>query len=193
MPNFFTFIGPSWPIGNGSVMGPLEAVGDYVIQALTKFQNEFVKSFEVDQQVTDEFNEHVQTYMQKTVWTDDCRSWYKNNDTGRVNAIWPGSSLHYIEAIQDPRWEDFHWKYQKVCETPLPPFSAFDRCANLEQRNRWHFLGNGHSKTQVEGGDKSPYLNIDNIDKDWLDHADGAKKAIDAPAAPSAVPAVPAG
>jgi hypothetical protein len=76
---------------------------------------------------------------------------------------------------------------------PSYPFSAFDRCANLEQRNRWHFLGNGHSKTQVEGGDKSPYLNIDNIDKDWLDHADGAKKAIDAPAAPSAVPAVPAG
>ena len=25
MPNFFTLIGPSWPIGNGSVMGPLEA------------------------------------------------------------------------------------------------------------------------------------------------------------------------
>jgi cation diffusion facilitator CzcD-associated flavoprotein CzcO len=38
MPNFFTFIGPAWPIGNGSVMGPLQAVGDYVIQFLKKFQ-----------------------------------------------------------------------------------------------------------------------------------------------------------
>lgn len=38
MPNFFTFIGPAWPIGNGSVMGPLEAVGDYVIQFLQKMQ-----------------------------------------------------------------------------------------------------------------------------------------------------------
>jgi cation diffusion facilitator CzcD-associated flavoprotein CzcO len=56
MPNFFTFIGPSWPIGNGSVMGPLEAVGDYVVKFIKKFQGEGIKSFEPKQEVTDQFN-----------------------------------------------------------------------------------------------------------------------------------------
>jgi hydroxyversicolorone monooxygenase len=114
MPNFFTFIGPSWPIGNGSVMGPLESVASYVVQFLTKFQGEMIKSFEVRQDVTDQFNEHTQQFMKSTVWMDDCRSWYKDPVTNRVNALWPGSSLHYIEVIKTPRYEDYIIKSQRV-------------------------------------------------------------------------------
>lgn len=38
LPNTMTQIGPSWPIGNGSVIGPLEAVGNYVVKFIKKFQ-----------------------------------------------------------------------------------------------------------------------------------------------------------
>ncbi|RFU33288.1 hypothetical protein B7463_g3052, partial [Scytalidium lignicola] len=149
MPNFFTFIGPSWPIGNGSVMGPLEAVGDYVIQFLQKMQNELIMSFEPRQDITDLFNEHVQEYMKGTVWTDDCRSWYKDPQTNRVNAIWPGASLHYIESIRQPRYEDFTIKYSN--------------------KNPWTYLGRGYSlATTVPDGDKSPYISITAIDENWL-------------------------
>lgn len=75
-------------------------------------QNERIVSFEPRQDITDRFNEHVQEFMKSTVWMDNCRSWYKSN--GRVNALWPGESLHYIETIREPRWEDFQYKY-KVC------------------------------------------------------------------------------
>jgi hypothetical protein len=94
MPNLLLCIGPTWPIEHGSVMGPLHAVSDYAVQVIHKMQNEGIKSWVPKQDVTDAFNAHVQEWAKHSVWNDDCRTWYKNNDTGRLNAIWPGSTLH---------------------------------------------------------------------------------------------------
>ena len=42
-------------------------------------------------------------YMDYTVWTNGCRSWYQDRKNGnRISALWPGSTLHYIETIQKP-------------------------------------------------------------------------------------------
>lgn len=84
MPNFITFIGPSFPVENGSVMGPLGAVGNYAIKMIKKMQNEFIHSFEPKQDVTDAFNEHTQELLKDTVWTDDCRAWYKSMHTSTL-------------------------------------------------------------------------------------------------------------
>jgi hypothetical protein len=35
----------------------------------------------------------------------------KNRNTGRVDAVWPGSALHYMELIKTPRYEDFDIKH----------------------------------------------------------------------------------
>lgn len=48
-------------------------------------QKEHIKSFVPKQDVTDLFNEHAQEWYKHTVWKDSCRSWYKDNDTGRIN------------------------------------------------------------------------------------------------------------
>ncbi|PPJ56015.1 hypothetical protein CBER1_03410 [Cercospora berteroae] len=151
MPNFVTFIGPSWPIENGSVMAPLHSVSEYALQLISKMQNENVRSFTPRQDVTDKFNEHVQEWVKHTVWKDDCRSWYKNNETGRVNAIWPGSSLHYQQVIEKPRYEDFQIDY-------------FDS-------NPWAHLGMGWTVEDRLGpkkADVSPYLCKENIDPRWF-------------------------
>ncbi|KAI9737885.1 MAG: hypothetical protein M1834_009255 [Cirrosporium novae-zelandiae] len=148
-PNFITFIGPTWPIENGSVMGPLGTVAEYVLQLIHKMQGEFIKSFVPRQRVTDIFNTHCQELINLTIWTDDCRAWYKNNETGRVNAIWPGSSLHYQEVIKHPRWEDFDIEYE-------------------DPKHMWKFLGRGFAKAnKVPGEDISPYLSVDAIDPKW--------------------------
>ena len=96
------------------------------------------------------FNAHCQEWVRHTVWSEDCRSWYKNNETGRVNAIWPGSSLHYIQAIKHPRYEDFEIDH-------LGP----------AKRNMWAFLGMGTVREMAEKADLSSYLSINNIDPDW--------------------------
>jgi len=67
MPNFLTFIGPTWPVENGSVMGPLAYVGNYAVKIIKKMQNEFIRSITPKQDITDLFNEHTQEFIKQTV------------------------------------------------------------------------------------------------------------------------------
>lgn len=84
-PNFMTFIGPSWPVENGSVstirskythansrqvMGPLAYVSQYALQLIKKIQSEYICSISPKQDVTDSFNDHVQEWLRHTVWTE---------------------------------------------------------------------------------------------------------------------------
>ncbi|OQO13068.1 putative sterigmatocystin biosynthesis monooxygenase stcW [Cryoendolithus antarcticus] len=156
IPNFITFIGPSWPVENGSVMGPLHTVSEYAIQWIKKMQNENVKSFAPTQEKTDAFNDHVQEWIKHTVWKDSCRSWYKNNATGRVNAVYPGSSMHYQKLIEIPRYEDFN--------------------ITSHSKNPFEFLGMGwtlENRAGPEGADCSPYLSLENVDPKWYEAVGG--------------------
>lgn len=45
---------------DGSVMGPLHSVSEYAVQWIKKMQNENLRSWSPRQDITDEFNEHVQ-------------------------------------------------------------------------------------------------------------------------------------
>jgi len=126
-------------------------VSYYAMQMIKKIQSEYICSIAPKQDVADAFNEHCQEWMKHTVWVEDCRSWYKNNETGRVNAVWPGSSLHYIEAIRQPRYEDFEIDY-------LGP----------GKKNMWAFLGMGTVQALVKKEDPSPYLNAEAIDPEWM-------------------------
>ncbi len=45
----------------------------------------------------------------------DIRNRYKKNGQGLsgniVTGLWPGSTLHCIEALRSPRWEDYIYEY----------------------------------------------------------------------------------
>jgi len=150
MPNWLMFIGPTWPVENGSVTGPLLAVAEYTIQIIKKMQRDHIKSWVPRQSITDAFNAHAQEWIKHTVWKGSCRSWYKNNDTGRVNAVWPGSSNQYAEVIETPRYEDFEIEYM--------------------HKNPWAHLGMGYAMRNklFPEADVSPYLAVENIDPEWL-------------------------
>jgi hypothetical protein len=75
------------------------------------------------------------------VWTEQCRSWYKaGSAAGKILALWPGSTLHYLEALKDPRWEDWDFTHSE------------------QTGNRFTYLGNGHSSAEALGGDLSYYI-----------------------------------
>jgi len=74
MPNYIMFLGPTWPIQNGSVMAPLYSVSDYTVQLIKKMQNENIRSWVPRQETTDLFNEHVQEWVKHTVYSDNCNS-----------------------------------------------------------------------------------------------------------------------
>lgn len=159
-PNYLTFLGPNCPIGNGPVLAVIgkfsshslleirdlltdpnqsEAQADYMLQFINRWQTENIFSFSPKMDATEDFIAHTDKLMQKTVWTEECRSWYKNNSSGgRVNALWPGSSLHYMEAIREARFDDYDITYSG---------------------NRFSWLGNGYSQTELDPTcDRSYYI-----------------------------------
>lgn len=138
-PNYLTVFGPSSPTGNGAILSALEAQADYILAFLDRFQTENIRSFAPKQQAVDDFNDHVDAFMARMVWSEDCRSWYKNHSvSGRVTGLWPGSMLHFREAIKQPRWDDWEIVYEG---------------------NRFAWMGNGFSQTEVDPeGDVSWYI-----------------------------------
>ncbi|KAL2853502.1 hypothetical protein BJX68DRAFT_264970 [Aspergillus pseudodeflectus] len=148
MPNYFTFIGPNAVISNGSLVLGIQATAVYIYRWLHKMQTENLHSFEVRQDVTDEYNEHMQTYLSQTVWTRNCRSWYKRGTIdGPVVAIYGGTTFHFIEAVKEPRWEDFRIKY-------------------ADKGNRFRYLGNGFTKSEERGGSIGRTQTLD-FDEFW--------------------------
>ncbi|KAF4835658.1 FAD-binding monooxygenase moxY [Colletotrichum tropicale] len=110
-PNYMIFLGPNTPISNGSLMGPIEATGDYFVRILTKMIRQRIKSFDVRIEAQTDFDNHTREFMRQAVWTGTCRSWFKKDVNGKVSALWCGSSLHYMQSLAEDRWEDYEWRY----------------------------------------------------------------------------------
>ncbi|GME30535.1 hypothetical protein BKA56DRAFT_556052 [Neofusicoccum parvum] len=111
-PNYLIFLGPNTPISNGSLMGALEATSDYFIRILRKVLREGIRTFDVTKAAQQDFDTHTQDFMRQTVWTGSCRSWFKSGPGGKVTALWPGSSLQYMQVLAENKWENYIWTYR---------------------------------------------------------------------------------
>ncbi|EUC39912.1 hypothetical protein COCMIDRAFT_31044 [Bipolaris oryzae ATCC 44560] len=136
-PNYLSMLGPNCPVANGSLIGSLEATADFIVRLLKRVESHGVAMFVPKKGAQEDFNLQVDDFMKDTVWTGNCTSWYKQSQTGRITAIWPGSSLHYREVLAQDRWEDWKWTY------PGGRFKAW---------------GRGMSVLEQRGGDYSHYM-----------------------------------
>ncbi|KAF7559283.1 hypothetical protein G7046_g4882 [Stylonectria norvegica] len=147
-PNYLHFLGPNCPIGSGPLVGAIEAQADYMLHWCDRWQTENIHSFTPKKEAVDDFVARTDLFMRDTIWASGCRSWYKSHTIdGRVSALWPGSSMHYMEALAHPHGDDW-----VVCYTG----------------NRFDWLGNGFSQTEcdttadqawyIRDTDDSPYL-----------------------------------
>ncbi|KAL8280487.1 hypothetical protein RQP46_007135 [Phenoliferia psychrophenolica] len=141
-PNYWVVNGPNSSVGSGSLLVMFEREIDYMIAAISKMQRENIKAMSVKGSARDDFMSYVANYFPKTVYSEKCRSWYKKGmELGPVVALWPGSCLHAITALKNPRWEDF------------------DYISASSQKNIFSWLGNGFSVPEATGeGDRAFYL-----------------------------------
>jgi len=113
-----------------------------------RWQTENIWSFTPKTVAVEDFTAYSDEFMKNTVWTENCSSWYKGNSvTGRVSALWPGSTLHYMESLAVPRADDWDVVYHG---------------------NRFAWMGNGFSQIEldvtcdwayyIKEHDDSPYL-----------------------------------
>ncbi|KAI0408529.1 FAD/NAD(P)-binding domain-containing protein [Xylaria palmicola] len=128
-PNMFTLLGPYSPVSNGPTLIAIEAQADYICAFFNRYQTEpSIHSMAPKEAACADFKAHVGSFMTKAVWTADCRNSHNNHEVGsRIPTTWPGSTLHYLEAIREPRWDD--WSF-------------------VHSGNRFSWLGNGISQTE---------------------------------------------
>lgn len=107
-----------------------EAQADYMLKLVDRYQTTDLKSFAPHPAAVKDFIEFKNKFMKNTVWADACRSWYKSNKAdGPVTALWPGSTLHYMEAMNEVRLDDWDIQYKG---------------------NRFAWMGNGYSQTEID-------------------------------------------
>ncbi|PNH31320.1 hypothetical protein VD0002_g6237 [Verticillium dahliae] len=145
-PNFFLIGGPNSGLGSGSLLSVLEGQADYAVKMIRKLQKEDYATCEIRPELVADFSRYIDEYFKQTVYTEDCSSWYRSYDKGdRIVGLWPGSSLHCLEALRAPRWEDF-------------VFESVEPKGNLL---RW--LGSGTSLT-LSDGDSAWYIDPRYVD-----------------------------
>ncbi|KAJ3815647.1 hypothetical protein F5876DRAFT_85648 [Lentinula aff. lateritia] len=124
--NWFSALGPNTGVGAGSLI-------------------------EVKKKAVDDFDAYLDIQFKLrsfSVFGAKCRLWYKvGKEEGRVVSLWPGSCLHCIKALENPRWEDYDYE-------PLDP-----------DNNRFLWLGNGNTLAdKMTGSDRSWYLSPEEVD-----------------------------
>lgn len=102
-PNMLTFLGPYTPVSNGPTLIVIEAQANYICSFIDRYQTEPIHNVAPKAAACRDFKSHVVGFMEKSVWTDDCRNSHNNHTVGgRVPTTWPGSTLHYLEAMREP-------------------------------------------------------------------------------------------
>ena len=112
-PNYFIVNGPRGNWGQGCILPSHEVHVEYILQCCKRMQEDGVRSMQPKEQVTAQFNLYVDAWHKKhSIWAENCKSWYKNNDTeGRV-WLWPGSMLHFLKFMKRPRFEHYDLEYR---------------------------------------------------------------------------------
>lgn len=131
----------------------VEAQADYMLKWCNRWQTENIRSFSPREEVVDDFQDYADNMMQRTVWADRCTSWYKPTTQPSIISLWPGSGLHYMEAISSLRGDDFEVNYNG---------------------NRWLWLGNGLSQREQNPASDLAFYIRNRDDSELI----GGKKAI---------------
>jgi hypothetical protein len=119
----------------------LESVIGYIVKAVQKISREHLRVMEVKNNALTSWVGFLDRYFPRTVHMDNCTSWYKVN--GYITGLWPGSSLHAMKALQNPRWEDYEY-------------------TNQNANDSFYWIGEGWTAEDVSRGDLGYY--IDHVD-----------------------------
>jgi hypothetical protein len=71
------YLGPYSPFAHGSAFPAIEHTTIYLLRLLFKFQTECYKAVEPKQEAMDDFIDHADRFLKRTVFAANCRSWFK--------------------------------------------------------------------------------------------------------------------
>ncbi|KIX06631.1 uncharacterized protein Z518_04607 [Rhinocladiella mackenziei CBS 650.93] len=146
-PNYYTIVGPGATWSNGTLLPSIETTIEHAVKLIRKMQHEGIASIEVKQEAVDDIYAHLDEYHKTTVWQEECRSWFKDGKVKNRIYLWPGSTIHFLKSIKDPRMEDYNLKYR--------------------YKNRFAFLGDGSVRALAENNTPGLAPYIRSTDHEW--------------------------
>jgi cation diffusion facilitator CzcD-associated flavoprotein CzcO len=140
MPNFFIFAGAFCPSAHGSFFPIVDAYSNYFIKFISKIQRENIRSLRPKAKAAEQFVRHAKTFLKRTAWTDPCSSWFKGGKgVDATPKIYPGSRVHFLRLLDEPRYEDFDYVYE-------------------DEGDLFGFMGNGFHVCERDGSDITWYF-----------------------------------
>lgn len=97
-PNLFMLYGPNTNLGHNSIIFMLERQSEYAARHVRRLIGEDWRTLEVTAQAEARFNERMQAKLARTVWAEDCPSWYKTRD-GVITNNWSGLATGFALAL----------------------------------------------------------------------------------------------
>ena len=101
-PNYYTIVGPGATWSNGTLLPSIETTIEYTIKCMKKIQHEQIKALEVKQESLDEIYAHFDEYHKSTVFSDECRSWFKDGKIKNRIYLWTGSVSKPLLSKMEP-------------------------------------------------------------------------------------------
>jgi len=88
----------------------IEAQIQYISQALLYMQENNVRTFDVKENVYDQYNQNIQSKLKKTVWqSGGCHSWYQDAK-GNNTTIWPDFTWVYILFMKNFDFKNYNFR-----------------------------------------------------------------------------------
>lgn len=104
-PNAFTVLGPNSPTGSISLQHTAELTARYIAHWLELLRDGAIRTVEVTEEATAEFNVEVAEAMGPTVWNTGCNSWYFH-DGGTID-LFPFDRARLAELLSVPDHSHF--------------------------------------------------------------------------------------
>lgn len=145
-PNYYTIVGPGATWSNGTLLPSIETTIEYSVKMMKKIQTEAIKAIEVQQEALDDIYAHFDEFHRSTVWQEECRSWFKDGKVKNRIYLWPGSTIHFLKSIKEPRYEDYdiRWRYKNRKQTnPLTECEAMLMSCRIRFLGQWRREGYG--------------------------------------------------
>ena len=110
-PNFFMLYGPNTNLGHNSILFMIEQQVSYILSIMATKARGRVDGVEVRERAMDRWDREIQDMAEKTVWAEDCHSWYKNAD-GRITNNWVARTTVYRRLLAHPDLGD--WELTRI-------------------------------------------------------------------------------
>ncbi|GAA1795741.1 NAD(P)/FAD-dependent oxidoreductase [Leucobacter iarius] len=97
-PNMFMVFGPNTNLNHNSIVTMMEVQHEFIVESLRRLHGIRRPVLDVRADAVAEHNDYVQGELQRSAYSSDCSSWYKNA-AGRVVNNWYGTVEEYRSAV----------------------------------------------------------------------------------------------